>query len=113
MNTILLYMIKAAVYLAGFYIIYYIFLSRDTLYSRNRVVLLFTVILSFILPLITVNIRWSGNILYFGKMLNEVFVTADGQGIPGTGPGPEHASLATILTRFYLAGVLVFIVKHY
>ena len=104
-------MIKAAVYLAGFYIIYYIFLSRDTLYSRNRVVLLFTVILSFILPLITVNIRWSGNILYFGKMLNEVFVTADGQGIPGTGPGPEHASLATILTRFYLAGVLVFIVK--
>ncbi len=104
-------MIKVAVYLAGFYIIYYLFLSRDTLYSRNRLVLISSVMLSFIMPLITVNIRWSESILYFGKVLGEVFVTADGQGIPGTGPDPAHADLATILFRTYLAGILVFTAK--
>ncbi len=54
MNALFIYMIKMAVYLAGFFIVYRLFLSRDTLYSRNRVYILFSLIASLILPLITI-----------------------------------------------------------
>ena len=36
MNALLIYMIKVAAYLAGFYLVYRFLLSRDTMYGRNR-----------------------------------------------------------------------------
>jgi TonB family protein len=111
MNILLIYMVKAAVYLAGFYIIYFIFLSKDTQYIRNRLFIIFSVIAAFILPAISVNIREQSSIYYFGKTLSEVFVTADGNnGQVITGAG-NSLNVAAILYRIYITGVIIFSLK--
>ena len=76
MNALLIYMVKSSVYLAGFYIVYRLFLSRDTMYGRNRTYILLSVISALILPLITVQTSKPINIPVFGKVLSEIFVTA-------------------------------------
>jgi TonB family protein len=104
-------MVKTAIYLAGFYIIYFIFLSKDTKYSRNRAFIIISVITAFILPLISVNIKEQSSIYYFGKTLSEVFVTADGgKGHVIFAPG-NGINAATILFKIYLTGVIVFGLK--
>jgi len=76
MNPLLIYMVKSAVYLAGFYLVYRLFLSRDTMYGRNRTFILLSVISAMILPLITVQTSKPVNIPLFGKVLSEIFVAA-------------------------------------
>lgn len=111
MNTILIYMVKAALYLAGFYLIYFIFLSRDTKYGRNRAFIILSLVSAFILSLISVNIKEQSSIFYFGKTLSEVFVTAN-----GSKGQMVHASLSSLIStallfKIYLAGVFAFTLK--
>jgi hypothetical protein len=40
MNTLFIYMVKVAVYMIAFYLVYSIMLSRDTSYKRNRLYIL-------------------------------------------------------------------------
>ncbi len=104
-------MIKTAIYLAGFYIIYSIFLSRDTQYARNRLFILLSVLAAFILPSITVNIREQSSMYYFGKTLSEVFVTGSKTNNQIVTDSGNILNIADILFRIYLAGVLIFSVK--
>jgi TonB family protein len=104
-------MMKTAFYIAGFYLIYSIFLSSDTSYTRNRAYIVLSVIFSFILPLISVNIKEQSTIYYFGKTLSEVFVTADGinnniGSVPGSG-----LNIMQVLIKIYLTGIIVFGIK--
>ena len=50
MMTFLTYQAKVAVLLALFYMFYRLLLSRETLHRFNRIVLLATAALSFVLP---------------------------------------------------------------
>ena len=50
MNTLLIYMFKASIYLSAFYLIYFILLSRDTSYARNRAFILLSLASAMILP---------------------------------------------------------------
>jgi TonB family protein len=104
-------MVKAAVYLAGFYLIYFIFLSRDTKYVRNRVFIILSVIAAFILPLISVNIREQSTIYYFGKTLSDIFVTAGGSKEQIITSQGNSLSTAAILIKIYLTGIIVFGLK--
>lgn len=111
MNTLLIYMVKAALYLAGFYLIYFIFLSRDTKYGRNRAFIMLSLALAFILPLISINIKEQSGIFYFGKTLSEVLVTANGsrgQMVHASGGG---MSSSAFLSNIYLTGLVVFTLK--
>ena len=104
-------MVKAALYLAGFYLVFFIFLANDTKYGRNRAFIILSVISSFILPLITVNIKEQSSIFYLGKTLSEVIVTANGNRnlhffASGNNPGNSF-----ILIKIYLTGVIVFSLK--
>ena len=103
-------MLKVAVYMTGFYLVYFMFLSRDTLYRRNRSVLLLSIALSLILPSLTLNIGESGRISYFGKVLSEVFVTAEGTAISDAS-GRSETDISAILFRVYLAGFCIFGIK--
>jgi len=78
MNALLIYMVKAAVYVTGFFIVYRLFLSSDTMYSRNRTYILLSVISALILPMITIQTSKPINIPVFGKVLSEIFVTGNG-----------------------------------
>ena len=76
MNALLVYMLKAALYLTAFYIIYSLLLSRDTTYARNRVFILLSLASAMILPNFTLqNIRLF-DVQFFGKYLSDVLVTA-------------------------------------
>jgi TonB family protein len=100
-------MVKTAVYLAGFYFVYFVFLSRDTRYGRNRTFILLSVVLSFILPLISLKINQDGAIAYFGKALQEVFVIAERDRLAVIVPGKDSTSAATIIFTVYITGVII------
>src|ERR1700743_1853464 len=50
------YLLEANLYLAVFYTGYYLFLSKETYYTLNRIYLLFSCIASFVLPVIQLGI---------------------------------------------------------
>jgi TonB family protein len=108
MNILLIYMVKTAIYIAGFYTIYFVFLSRDTKYDRNRLFIILSVIASFILPSISVYIREQGSIYYFGKTLSEVLVTAGKAKNQIVTISGKDLSSTDMLSGIYLAGVIVF-----
>jgi TonB family protein len=100
-------MLKTSVYLTGFYIIYALFLSRDTLYVRNRVFILFSVICSFVLPLITLNINEQKNIFYFGKMLSEIIVTGEASGKTRELAGIQRTGAVSLILKIYFTGIIL------
>ena len=55
--TFLTYQLKVAVIMAVFYIFYRLFLSKDTWHRLNRIVLLCTAMLSFLLPVCIITIQ--------------------------------------------------------
>ena len=104
-------MIKMALYLAAFFLVYRVFLSSDTLYSRNRVYILFSLIASFILPLITLQVTSQLNLSFFGGVLSEIFVS----GITGdSSSGVQDISAFSAYKWsfiIYIAGVIFFGLK--
>jgi TonB family protein len=101
-------MIKAAFYLAAFYMVFSFFLSRDTFYKRNRIFILLSVFSSLMLPLITIRTNNPVNLPLFGKTLSEVLIN-------GALTGPQPEIKGTFLSNgpqfimiIYLLGALVF-----
>jgi len=110
MSTLLIYTIKVSVYLAGFYLVYQILLSSDTLYGRNRSFILLSVISSFILPFITLaNIE--PVIPAFSRVVSEIKI--NGSESNGTVQASEAVSLNpfTVVSAVYFAGLLIMAVK--
>ncbi|MCU0461497.1 MAG: hypothetical protein MUF36_05715, partial [Bacteroidales bacterium] len=109
MNTLLLYMAKASLCLAVLYLIYHMFLSRDTMYSRNRIFILLSFTLSLILPLISIQTRVPNNLQVFGRDLTDMNVIVDGlSGIDGENNVEfswKHYLLIFYLTGIALAGI--------
>jgi TonB family protein len=110
MNFQLLCVIRTAVYLTVFYIVYSLLLSRDTNYSRNRAYILLAVSASFFLPLIT--FRPSAGIAgdFFGKLLPEVYITSSGSGLSSFMTSIPK-SLWGHISIIYLAGLGLFLSK--
>src|SRR4030042_314309 len=108
MNPLLIYMTKAAFYLAAFYLVYSIFLSKDTMYRRNRVFILFSFLCALILPLITIQTNKPVNFLFFGKTLNEVLVTGSDGGTLAAVQGNSVQDKNQLLLLIYLTGLVIF-----
>lgn len=108
MNPLLVYVIKSAIYLSVFYLIYILFLSRDTLYNRNRAYLLFAALISLFLPYITIRTNSPIEINFLGKVLSEVLIygSSDQSGLPVQ--DRSEMSSVQILNYVYLTGVLFF-----
>lgn len=101
MNTIIIYMVKAAVYLIAFCLVYLLLLKRDTAHGRNRAFILTSLLVSFALPLITFNIGSSQELRMFNRLLAEVFIT------PESGKVQQGAAeAARIISYVYLAGFI-------
>lgn len=110
MSALFIYMVKVSVYLAGFYLVYRILLSRDTLYGRNRSFILLSVISSFILPFITLaNIE--PVIPAFSRVLSEIKI--NGSENSGAVQTSEVFSINpfSIVSSIYFAGLLIMAVK--
>ncbi len=111
MNTLLIYTVKAAVYLIAFYLVYSIMLSWDTTYGRNRAFILLSLISALIFPLFTLQTIRPLNIQIFGKLLSEVFITSNSNGAETLNAESLTTSSLRIVFSIYIIGVIVFAFK--
>lgn len=111
MNAFLVYMIKAAIYLAGFYLVYRLFLSRDTLYARNRAFILLSAVSAMILPLITIRTNNSLEVPVFGKVLSEIFISGNAAGNSSSFEGNTLLSGYKWMVVAYMSGLIFFGLK--
>lgn len=111
MNIAIIYMIKSGLFLAAFYLVYVMLLSRDTSYGRNRIFILISVLSSMVLPLITLHTSRPMNIQNFGKILDEVFITASNEGASTSGIWLNAADTIRVISFIYLAGAAILILK--
>ncbi|MBK9391595.1 MAG: hypothetical protein IPN68_15955 [Bacteroidetes bacterium] len=54
MDNILLYLLKVTAGTALFYLTYLVFYRKETFYLRNRIILIFSIILPVIIPLLKI-----------------------------------------------------------
>ena len=104
-------MIKVALYLIAFYLVYSIMLSRDTSYSRNRAYILLSLLGAMVFPLIKLQTIKPLNIQFFGKFLSEVFITATANGTKSLNSGLYDVTLIQMIYSIYIIGVIAFIIK--
>jgi TonB family protein len=104
-------MVKVALYLIAFYIVYSIMLSRDTSYMRNRIYIILSLLSALIFPLITLQTHKPWNIQFFGKILSEVFVTASkGSGKTVT-HGIQLSEALQLIYSLYIIVAFIFLFK--
>lgn len=111
MNTLLIYMVKVAVYLAAFYLVYSLVLSRDTAYGRNRAFILLSLASAIVFPLITLETVKPLDIQVFGKLLSEVFITASPSENSNLSNGFKVPGTLQIIYSLYIIGVIVCLIK--
>ena len=103
-------MIKSAVYMTAFYIVYSLMLSRDTSYTRNRLFIILSLLSALILPLITLQSIRPWNIKFFGKILSDVFVTASASSTKLSSHDISYG-LLNFICSIYVIVVSIFIFK--
>jgi hypothetical protein len=108
MNSLLIYIIKVSFYLAAFYLVYSFFLSKDTMYRRNRLFILMSLIFSLVLPLITIQTNKPVNMPFFGKTLEEVLVTGSTNGTASESSWISGINGSRIFFIIYLTGLFLF-----
>jgi TonB family protein len=111
MNILLIYMVKVAVYLIAFYLVYSLLLSRDTSYGRNRAFILLSLASAMIFPFITFQTIKPLNIQFFGKLLAEVFISATSDGTQKLNAGVQAANPLQIVYSIYIIGVSISVCK--
>jgi TonB family protein len=104
-------MVKVAVYMIAFYLVYSILLSHDTSYARNRVYIILSLISSLIFPLITLQTFIPLNIQFFGKILSEVFVTASANTNKAFNQGMTSSGLLQMVYLVYFIVVFILLFK--
>ena len=110
MNALFVYMVKASLYLSAFYFIYFMLLSRDTFYVRNRVFILLSMAVAMILPCFALqNIK--PDLQFFGKFLSEVLITGASGKTENAGSGLSSLTPLQIINILYLTGAAVFLVR--
>ncbi len=111
MNTLLIYAVKAAVYLIAFYLVYSLMLSRDTSYGRNRIFIIISLMAAMIFPFLTFHTIKPMDIQFFGKFLSEVFISADANGAGKLNSGSLISDPVQIIYSVYLFGFIVSLFK--
>jgi TonB family protein len=111
MYTYLIYLVKVAIYLIAFYMVYSTILSGDTTYGRNRVFILLSLVFSLFFPMIIFDPVKTLNMQFFGKFLSDVFITASSTGNEKINAGFRTGSMFQIVSSIYSIVTSVLIVK--
>lgn len=98
-----IYSIKVAICLAAFYLFYKLLLSRDTFHAFNRATLLLLMLLSLVLPFVSLSID-EPTVVNNGMVQVEQLLVA---GVSGEEAQPASLTLVQVLFMVYMAGVVV------
>ena len=104
METLLIYLLKAAGYLSLFYLVYAILLSRETSLGLNRIFLSGGIVASFLLPLVRLT-----RTLPVAKSPVTAVPVADAVSSPP--PPLEFLGIWEVLTLIYLIGMAFFLIR--
>lgn len=108
MGMFFIYSIKVAICLAVFYLFYKLLLSRDTFHSFNRVVLLTLMLMSLLLPFVSIPVNNStpvyDGIVQLGHLVAVGLVSSDEE--------QSGMTLIQVLFLIYIIGVAVFFVNE-
>lgn len=104
-------MVKAAVFMIAFYIVYSVLLSRDTSYTRNRAFIILSLLSALIFPFITLQTLKPWNIQFFGKLLSDVFVTATSDTTKTLSTGASSTDFLQTVYSIYIIIVFLFAFK--
>ncbi len=105
MNAFLIFILKSSIYTAVFYSGYSLFLSRDTMYARNRSYILISVAASLILPLVTIDTGNTDIFPLFGRMLSEIVINPSSGSIMAGDTLTGAMDIMKIIAGIYLVGV--------
>lgn len=98
-----IYSIKVAICLAAFYLFYKLLLSRDTFHAFNRATLLLLMLLSLVLPFVSLSID-EPTVVNNGMVQVEQLLVA---GVTGENTQPAGLTLVQVLFMVYMVGVVV------
>jgi len=107
MNPLLFYMLKVAVFITAFYLLYILLLSRDTMYSRNRFYILLSLMASLILPFVIIHTREPIDVRLFGIDLTGVVITASPETSDNRQGLLSMINIFLVLNIIYLAGTII------
>lgn len=107
MTPLVLYLIKSAFYIAALYLVYDLFLSKDTQYGRNRAFILCSLSASLILPLVILRTDKPIDMQNINIWLNEILVTPYEKSVRGVSQGLLLDS-SKLLLALYLSGLIIF-----
>jgi len=97
---------KAALCTAVFYLFFLIFLGRDTMYSRNRIFIILSLISAVVLPFVIIRTEQPLNIQFFGKDLTDLSV-GDGASVSAATGNTSFPGWRQIVFVVYLTGVFL------
>lgn len=103
MGMFFIYSIKVAICLAAFYLFYKLLLSRDTFHAFNRATLLLLMLLSLVLPFVSLSID-EPTVVNNGMVQVEQLLVA---GVTGEDTQPASLTLIQVLFMVYMVGVVV------
>lgn len=103
MGMFFIYSIKVAICLVAFYLFYKLLLSRDTFHAFNRATLLLLMLLSLVLPFVSLSID-EPTVVNNGMVQVEQLLVA---GVTGEDTQPAGLTLVQVLFMVYMAGVVV------
>lgn len=107
MNEIISIVAKSSISIALLYLIYILFLKRDTFFKTNRFYLVITMLFSMIIPFVD----FSGLVIReeftYGVLLDPVIITS--QGVQAS--VSSHPGFYQILLAIYLTGVSIFTIR--
>ncbi len=98
-----IYSIKVAICLVAFYLFYKLLLSRDTFHAFNRATLLLLMLLSLVLPFVSLSID-EPTVVNNGMVQVEQLLVA---GVTGEDTQPASLTLVQVLFMVYMVGVVV------
>lgn len=98
-----IYSIKVAICLVAFYLFYKLLLSRDTFHAFNRATLLLLMLLSLVLPFVSLSID-EPTVVNNGMVQVEQLLVA---GVTGEDTQPASLTLIQVLFMVYMVGVVV------
>ena len=112
MGTFFIYILKSSVFLALFYLCYRILLSKETFHRFNRMVLLSSIVFSFLLPFIEVTWPRASEISQPFLLLEEALETVETKRLDVLTETPKRFTWNALTFLIYASGILFFFLRH-
>jgi len=107
MNAVLIYLVESSISIIMLYLVYWLFLRRDTFFMVNRFFLTGSVLFSLVFPIFRWNIDLQDPGTTYAFLLETVTITPD----MVQNAVSSHLSLLKIVTIVYLTGLSLFTIR--